>query len=163
MAKKKKEVSIEEKEEKIKSPKVPGPFDIINMMFTNATEFNKLSNAILDKSFFIINRVFAIKYPLQASIFNKNGINSAEVVKSWARFIVSKEGYGKVPYFVYTKGAKKSEDTKEKSIQISKELKNEYCKRYKLSYKDFDDLMEFFKDKFIQDIKRYETIINPEK
>ena len=141
----------------IKAPKVPGPYDIINMIFTNASEFNKLSNTLLEKNFFMINRIFSIKYPLQAAIFNKLTINMAEVIKCWAVFIVSKEGYGKVPYFVYTKGAKKTEEKKD-TYNISKELKTEYCKRYKLSLRDYDDLYLLYKDEFINDVLKYEKL-----
>lgn len=147
------------KEEETIKTKVPGPFDIINMIFTNITEFNKLSDSLLEKNFFMINRIFAIKYPLQANLFNKTTINMGEVVRAWSTFIINKEGYGKVPYFVYTKGAKKTETSNNKT-PISKELKTEYCKRYKLSFKDFDDLMEMFYDETVADVLRYEKLIS---
>lgn len=146
--------------EKIKTPKAIGPYDIISMMCTNFEEFNKLSDTILDKNFFLINRVFSIKYPLQGALFNKNTINTAGVIKSWAMFISSKEGYGRVPYFVYTKGAKKSASTSSKTDKIDKELIKEYCKRYKINLKDFETLKSLYYDELIADVKRYEKLIS---
>ena len=158
MARKKKDNNDEV--EKIKTPKSIGPYDIISMMFTNFEAFNKLSNTILDKNFFMINRVFSIKYPLQGALFNKLNINTAGVIKSWAMFISNKEGYGRVPYFVYTKGAKKSADSTSKTDKLDKELIKEYCKRYKINLKDFDMLNSLYHDELINDVKRYEKLIS---
>ena len=105
----------------------------------------------------IINRVFSIKYPEQSQFFNKLSINKAQVIRYWGFFITKKEGYGKVPYFVYTKGAKKTEEKKD-TYNISKELKTEYCKRYKLSLRDYDDLYLLYKDEFINDVLKYEKL-----
>ena len=159
MARKKKDAT--EDAEKLKAPKAIGPYDIITMMFTNFEEFNKLTDTVLDKNFFLINRVFSIKYPLQAAVFNKAGINTASVIKSWAMFCSSKEGYGKVPYFVYTRGAKKtSASTLNVKDKIGKELICEYCKRYKITLKDFNALRSMFNDELIADVKRYEKLIS---
>ena len=47
MARKKNETV--EDTEKLKTPKPIGPYDIINMMFTNFEDFNKLSDTVLLK------------------------------------------------------------------------------------------------------------------
>ena len=155
MAKKKETV------EKPKTVKAIGPYDIIQMMFTNIDGFNKLTDIVLDKNFFIINRACAIKYPLQAALFNKLQINTAGVVKSWQQFLTKKEGYGRVPYFVYTKGAKKSsEDKVKKTDNIDKETIKEYCKRYHINLKDYNTLKRFFDDELIADVKRYSKLIS---
>lgn len=75
-------------------------------------------------------------------------------------FISSKEGYGHVPYFVYTKGAKKSANTSSKTDKIDKELIKEYCKRYKINLKDFEALKSLYYDELITDVKRYEKLIS---
>ena len=159
MARKKKDAT--EDAEKLKAPKAIGPYDIITMMFTNFVESNKLTDTVLDKNFFLINRVFSIKYPMQAAMFNKAGINTASVVRSWAMFGSSKEGYGRVPYFVYTKGAKKSSQSSSKTTEkIDKELMCEYCKRYHITLKDFNSLLSMFRDELISDVKRYEKLVS---
>ena len=137
------------------------PFDIINMIFTKYDKFNELSDITLEKNFFIINRVFSIKYPLQAYMFNKKYVNMSGVIKAWASFLIAKEGYGKIPYFVYTKGAKKTNESKSKlQDNLDKSLINEYCKRYHITLKDFNNLKLLFNDELIQDIKRYEKLIS---
>ena len=141
---------------------INSPFDIINLIFTNYTEFNKLSDIILEKNFFIINRVFSIKYPFQAQLFNTLSINKAKVIKYWAYFITSKEGYGKTPYFVYTKGAKKQNETNKHkaTFNIDKNLIYEYCKRYHINLKDFNNLKLLYQEELLNDIKRYEKLIS---
>lgn len=162
MPRKKKENTEEQLEVEVKANKAIGPYDIINMIFTDYAKFQNLTDVILDKNFFLINRVFSIKYPLQGAIFNKTTINTAAVIKAWATFLLTKERYGRVPYFVYSKGAKKSADaTKTVEEKLDKDLICKYCKRYGISsLKDFDTLRTMYKDELIADVKRYEKIIS---
>ena len=134
-----------ENSEEIKRPKAIGPFDIIKMMFTDVNAFNNLSNLILSKNFFMINRIFSIMFPMQAQCFNNVEINQGDVIRAWQQFAVSKLGYGKVPFFVYTKGAKASQEAS-KVDDINKEDKELYCKHYQISLKDFDDMLYFMHD-----------------
>jgi len=134
-----------EKTEETKKPKAIGPFDIIKMMFTDVNLFNNLSNLILVKNFFMINRIFSIMFPMQSQCFNNININQAEVIRAWQRFAIAKLGYGKVPFFVYTKGAKSTQEAF-KIDDINKEDKEAYCKHYQISLKDFDDMLYFMHD-----------------
>lgn len=145
--------------EKIQKPKSIGPFDIINLMFTNKVEFDKLSNSILSKNFFMINRIFSIQFPLQAECFNKLNIDTANVIRSWQTFATANLGYGKVPFFVYTKGSKK---TNEDNIQelFTKEEKQDYCNFYNITLKEFEDINYFYHDMLVNHVKNYQNIIN---
>lgn len=138
------EKKTKNKEEKIKKPKALSPFDIIKMMFTDKPAFDNLSNLMLAKNFFMINRIFSIMFPLQAQCFNKLNINQAEVIRAWQSFGTLKLGYGRMPSFVYTKGAKASQT--KTTVDISKEDKELYCKHYNISIKDFDDMLYFAYD-----------------
>ena len=134
-----------ENNEEIKKPKAINPFDIIKMMFTDASAFNNLSNLILSKNFFMINRIFSIIFPIQAQCFNNLDINQAEVIRTWQRFATAKLGYGKVPGFVYTKGGSASRELSN-TDNIAKEDKEAYCSYYQISLKDFDDMLYFMHD-----------------
>lgn len=150
--KKEKTVATANKEEKLKAPKAIGPYDIIKLMFTDINGFDKLSNNILDRNAFMINRVFSIQFPQQAQCFNNTGINNADVVKSWRLFAVKTLGFGKVPGFVYTKGAGRTSEMKAKD-NITKDIKELYCKHYQISLTDFEDTLELYHDELIQDIQ----------
>lgn len=145
-------VDTKAQKEEMKVKKM-GPFDIINYMFTNKTVFDRLSDTMLKQHFFMINRTFAIKYPLQAAMFNKMGINEAEVIRFWQYFLTapSKEGYGRVPQFVYTKRPKIVDPD-----NLEEDTVNEYCKRYKLSKKDFRNMLYFYHDFTVNDVKEFE-------
>lgn len=154
-----KKEKVEQAPEKVKAPKAIGPYDIIKLMFTDIQGFDKLSNTMLERNAFMINRVFAIQFPAQAQCFNNSNINSADVVRSWRLFAVKTLGFGKVPNFVYTKGAKRTiTETKEASDNITKDLRESYCRHYQLSLKDFNDLLSMSHDELIADVRKFEKI-----
>lgn len=135
-----------------------GPLDIIKMIFTDKPAFDSLSNLILSKHFYIINRRFAIKYPLQAECFNNLKINPGEVIRAWANFLILKEGYGKIPGFLYTRGIQKIKKKQDEKQNIPSEELKQYAKYYNLSLKDVNDLKLFSFDKLKEDIKRLQEM-----
>lgn len=161
MARTKKQEQIEE----FKVKKI-SPFDIINYIFTNDVEFNKLSDAILDQNFFIINRIFSIKYPLQAQAFNKLGISTSDVIKFWKIFLNAKESRGRVPYWCYTKGSKRAQETIEKNVEIkSADVKAlaEYYNTQVVDAKVFTDLFPTEATKELDRLKEINSIREMEK
>lgn len=137
-----------------------GLFDIIKMIFTDIEGFNKLSNIILRKNYFMCNRIFSIAYPLQAAYFSMKDINEAEVIRMWRDFFISNNLFGKVPFWVYTKGSKKSNENVKKDKKISNQLIKEYCINYNIDIKDVRDALEFTKDLMETELKRFEKLIN---
>lgn len=156
MARKKKEESQEE----IKKPKAIGPFDIIKMMFTDKESFDKLSDAILAKNFFMINRVMAIQFPLQAQCFNKLNINTGQVIRAWQQFATAKCGYGSVPNFVYTKTGK---STFVDPDNIDKDVKLTYCLHYDTTEKEFADMLYFYHDATMEHLNYFKDNIYSQK
>lgn len=138
-------------------PKKISPFDIIDMMFTKKDEFDKLSKFTLEKNFFMINRVFSIKYPTQAQFFNNLKINTAEVIKCWQQFLTKYEIPNKVPYFVYTKGSKKSSDAKDE-VKFKKQDIVDYAKKYNLSLRDVEDIIQFKPQEFTEQIQELDKL-----
>ena len=136
-----------------------GLFDIIKLIFTDKEKFNSLSDISLKRNYFMINRIFSIKYPLQAMYFSTSGINEAEVIKCWRDFIISKNEFGKVPFWVYTKGSKKAGAVKEKTKKVSTQLIRDYCNHYNINIKDVNDCLEFFESPMLEELKRYESLI----
>lgn len=130
------------------------PFDIINYMFTNDAEFDKLSDMILDQNFFIINRTFSIKYPLQAQVFNLLGISAADVIKSWKVFLNAKEKSGKAPYWCYTKGTKRAQEQKDTSVEVkSSDIKN-IAEYYGMSIQDIRVMADLFPEETLKESDR---------
>lgn len=156
MARKKKDESQEE----IKKPKALGPFDIIKLMFTDKESFDNLSDYMLSKHFFMINRIMAIQFPLQAQCFNKLNINEAQVIRSWQFFATSKCGYGRVPSFVYTKSGKSSFVDPD---NIDKDLKIAYCLHYDTTMTELNDMLYFYHDATIEHINYFKENIYSQK
>lgn len=137
-----------------------GLFDVIKLIFTDIEGFDKLSNITLKKNYFMCNRIFSIKYPLQAVLFSTMNINEAEVIRMWRDFFISNKIFGKVPYWVYTKGSKKSVDNVKKNKKISSQLIKDYCIHYNIDTKDVIDALEFFEDDMEKELKRFEKLIS---
>ena len=133
--------------------KKPGPFDILDMMFKEPQRFDALPDTQLEQFAFILNRRFALKYPMQAAQFSKMGINQAWVLRSWAIFLRRVEGTRGVPRFLYTK---KAEESKKIGIDaFDDELIRDYMKRYDLSKADFKDMLQFFNEETIAHVERF--------
>lgn len=126
--------------------KMPGPYDIIKLMFTDVQGFDKLSDIILERNSFMINRIFAIQFPAHAQIFNTMGMKGSNTVKAWRIFGLHTFGGGRVPSFVYTKGAKSTTTKKQEKQLYTKDEINQYCEHYNISHKDFEEMQEFIPD-----------------
>ncbi len=140
---------MDKKGDKVKTKsKILGPYDIIKLMFTDLKGFDNLSDVILERNSFMINRIFAIQYPEHAQLFNKIGMSGKNIVKAWRIFGLKTYGGGKVPSFIYTKGdkAKQQSNKKTDNLIYSKENINNYCEHYNINYKDFYDMLEFIPD-----------------
>lgn len=133
-------------------------FDILGYIFTNKSEFDKLSELTLNRNSFMVNRTLSIQYPLQVNAFNVLGINSADVMKFWAEYLGGKY---KVPYFVYTKGSKRAtEDKNKKQKMPSNVLIKQYCNQYGYSMKDISAAFNLFPDEINNDILEFDKIYN---
>ena len=112
-------------------------FDLVKIMFTNSTEFNKLKSIEKARHAFLINRFFSIKYPSTAQSLNFNGANPTTSVDLW-QLVASK--YGRVPGWIYTK-TKKTE--KEKEWYPDKELVSIYLNAHKITETDLKQMIKF--------------------
>ena len=137
-----------------------GLFDIIKLIFTDKKGFDDLSNIVLRKNYFMCNRIFSIAYPLQASYFSMKDINEAEVIRLWRDFFISNNLFGKVPFWVYTKGSKKTNSSIKQDKKVSNQLIKDYCIYYNIDIKDVNDALEFTKDLMETELKRFEKLMN---
>ena len=122
-------------------------FDIINALFTNRDYIYNLTNETAKQSLFMVLRRLAIKYPCEANTFNKLKIDPLGTLKYLADVY---HEMGRVPKWMYTSGATKSKKTV-KDIQPN-EIK-QYKNHYNIGEKEFQELMRFYPDETIQEIK----------
>jgi hypothetical protein len=130
-------------------------FDLINLMFTNRKKYLSLSDNEKGKNFFMVNRLFSIKYPKQAQMFNHLRTPSAKVVDCWSWVAMQNN---RVPTWFYTKTkqAKKKEEPKKKNkkkgfdpekYEPSDEILEKFLRKKELSKKEYEQGLKFNHDK----------------
>jgi len=128
-------------------------FETLNALFSNKEYINNLTKESIKQNIFMINRRIAIKYPLQAQVFNNNKINSYDVLKFWSDFLYTGQ---RPPGWIYTAGAVKSQAKKDSKKEISASLIKQYCNYYNYSLKDIEACMKFYPEETIKEIKDFE-------
>ena len=105
------------------------------------------------KYFFIINRMFSCQFPMQVNVLQLRNINPITVMDFWFDFLSKK--YNKTPFWMYIKGTKKQQETKEKKT-VSGETLKAYSEFYKIERKILQEAIDVFGDKMINEIKLFE-------
>ena len=129
-------------------------FDTLNALFTNKEYINDLTKETIKQNIFMINRRIAIKFPLQAQVFNNSKTNAVDVLKFWSDFLYTGQ---RPPGWIYTAGAVKSQAKKDTKKEISNSLIKQYCNYYHCSVKDVESALKFYPEEMIAEIKDFET------
>lgn len=129
-------------------------FDVIKVMFEKPDEWKDVSDIDKKRHFFMINRYMSINFPLQASVLQTTKINPIYVVDFWQKFL-SKQ-YKRTPSWIYTKGAKKGKEKKEKAQSVSDKLIKEYALKTQVDLKSVYDALIFFNEEMCDELKNYE-------
>lgn len=130
-------------------------FELTKIMFSNSKEYDKLTQQDKYANHFMIARLMAIKYPIQAQQLNRNGIDGAAVVDTWRRVCSQST---RTPGWLWTK-MKKGED-KKKEWQPDKELAYFYMKRNNIGPREFKELLKFHPEEMKKFLKKIEKQIN---
>lgn len=113
-------------------------FDFIKIMFTKPGEYKKIKNHNKKRHHFMVNRFFAIKFPANAQLFNRNGINPIAVIDSWS--LVASRFKG-VPGWIYTKTKKSKQVSKKTSEYIpSDEAVKIFMDKHEIGNREFKEL-----------------------
>jgi len=132
-------------------------FDFIKILFTDPSQFKSISPGEKRKQYFMTIRRLAINFPLQANALQHIKINQSAVLDFWHIFL--RKQYRFIPNWMYVKGIKKSQEIKEKKLNVSNDLIKEYCKAFKIDHKSVRDALEFYPDEMIKELKEYENIL----
>lgn len=133
-------------------------FDFIKIIFTNPQEYSSITPGEKRKHYFMLQRRFAINFPMQANVLQHLKINQAAVIDFWQKYL--RETYkGYYPKWLYTKGIKKAQEVKEKKQNVSNELIKEYCKYMKIDSKTIKDALQFYENEMVNELKEFEKIL----
>lgn len=132
-------------------------FDFIKILFTDPQQFLSISKGEKRKQYFMTQRRLAINFPMQANALQHQKINQSVVIDFWHRFL--RKQFKSIPNWMYIKGIKKSQEIKEKKINVNADVIKGYCKTFKIDEKSIMDALHFFPDKMIKELKDYENMI----
>lgn len=125
-------------------------FDILNALFINKDIINNVTNESAKQNLFMINRRLAIKYPMQAQIFNTSGFNAKDVLLSWSDFLYC----GSVPKWIYTSGAAKSKSSA-KSLIMQEPVVKRFKAYYGLGKRDMEACIRLFPEETENELKEF--------
>ena len=132
------------------------PFELSKIIFESPYRFKDVTNGDKKKNFFILQRFFSINYPLHAQAFNRLKIDPVSTINFWQQFMSNI--YNRVPFWIYTKGAKKHKEAKEKKLDIKEATIKKYSKFYRLDVKSVRDAINFFPKESASEFKKFEKI-----
>lgn len=135
------------KEDEPKGKKQSPFVSIVNALFMDPKYIYSLTAETARQNIFMVLRRLAIKYPIEANVFNDGKSNAFDVLKFWSDFLYNGVS---VPRWTYTSGAAKSKVSKSDVTQDQIRL---YKKHYGVTNKEFDDAMRFFPEEMITEIK----------
>ena len=123
-------------------------FNITDALFKDKNYIYSLTRESCNQYLFMVLRRVAIKYPIQANLFNDGKCNPIDTIRFWGDYLYN-GSY--VPNWMKTSG-KKSETKKRKGELTNEEIK-EYKKYYNIGDKDFDAIMRFFPEETITEVQ----------
>lgn len=142
---------VEEVDESVVSDqkeKKQSPFITITIaLFMDPNYIYNLTAEAARQNIFMVLRRLAIKYPLEANVFNDGKVNQMDVLRFWSDFLYNGVS---VPRWVFLSGAVKSRKTKDGITQDQIKL---YKKHYGITNKDFEDAMRFFPDQVLDEVR----------
>jgi hypothetical protein len=122
-------------------------FDIIKKIFDRKkNSWDQVSNHYKSRNFFMINRIMAIQYPIQANQFNHIKVNPHSVVDWWWGTLSNR--YTKQPNWIFTKTKKKEKKETPDRKDDFREAENFLKDKLEISSRDLSDLRYFFPDRY---------------
>ena len=126
-------------------------FDIVKLIFTTKPkEWKSVGKIDKSRNFFMINRIMAIQFPVQANQFNKLKVIPAPVVDWWHDTLSSR--FSRPPQWLYTKTNKKESAKKEENKNLE-EIEDFIRDKYAVSARDLQTLKNFYPEKYERWIK----------
>lgn len=122
-------------------------FDVIKSIFKKDSEWDKVSRNDKVRNFFMINRIMAIQFPVQADQFNHTKILPRPVIDWWHNTLG--KHYTKMPGWIFTKTKKGTNaSTKDFDYEADKDVELFVLNRFETSRRELADLKHFYPEKY---------------
>ena len=117
---------------------------ISNVMFRNKEDWSKVSDDQKDQFFFIFNRYFSKKYPIESQLLNSKSIDKTIGMDLWFHFMKSKP----YPKWFWSKSTEKSEkeEFNEKELLMLRQYLD-------IKSEELDFLIKHHKDEIIEELE----------
>jgi len=132
-------------------------FDLTKVMFENPGEYSNVNPGEKRKHFFMLNRRFAINFPLQAHALQHVGVDEVGVVDFWQRFL--RKQYNKTPFWMFVKGTKKSQEEKEKKLNIKEATIKQFASTYGYDLKSVKEAIDVFPDQMKKELSQFQKMV----
>lgn len=138
---------------------VPLGLQIVSALFNNKNFINSLTKSAISSNSFIVNRRLAIKYPLQAQVFNNSDVNPVDVLYFWRDYLYNGVS---APGWTFTPGQIKSSAGTSKNDFTKAEIKM-FCEHFDIDRKDLNAAFKFFPKEIKKEITNYLKFLNDAK
>lgn len=132
-------------------------FETINAMFANPAAFEKTSLHERGRHFFMVNRLFSIKFPVQAQFLNHTKIHPGNAVTYWSETVGKM--FSKTPGWMYVK-TKKAREEKAKAQPINEATIKYYCQKNQCSRRDVEDAMRLVGQPFLDELISLQKLLD---
>lgn len=129
------------------------PFDLIKAFYSK--DWNKIKDRDKARNFFMVNRICAIKFPLQTNAFNNIKIQPERAV-DFLKILMLKTS-STYPQWTWTKTKKKEKEKPE--TKYDQEVIDFIKEKYQISNREINDLQDFFPSQFKKYYKEIETLL----
>lgn len=133
-------------------------FDFTKIIFENPREYKEITPGTKRKWYFLLQRRFAIQFPMQANALQHLKINQAGVVDFWQYFM--RKQYQRTPGWMFTKGVNKSKEEKERKINVSNKLIDQYAKKMSIDKKSIYEALEYYPDLMVAELKSFQKMLD---
>lgn len=131
-------------------------FELINSMFANRAAFEKTTLHERGRHLFMVNRLFSIKFPMQAQYLNHTKISPGNAVTYWSETVGRM--FSKTPGWMYVK-SKKAKEAKAKAQPINDATIRYYCYKNQCSRRVVEDAMQLVGEPFIAELLHLQKLI----
>lgn len=128
-------------------------FDILKSFFSEK-KWEDVSKIDKSRNFFMINRIMAISFPLQAQAFNNTKIDPVPVIDFWKSTL--NRSYKATPGWFFTATTKKE---KTKNFMPPENVSDFIKNKYEISNREISELGKYFPKEFKDFSKGIEELL----
>jgi hypothetical protein len=122
---------------------------VIDFIFKNKEDYKKLSDEDKERTFFMVNRKLARRFPEHAKLLNTKDTDKSTALDIWYSYFIKIRANGIPDWYWF-----KQKTLKKKSF-LSGEEREFFINYFDISEEDLDFLILHFKEDLEEEVKKY--------